>query len=87
MPQPSDPRRSKAVWGWWVLTALLGLGLVIDVVDGEPLKIATSVLLFLACLASALVRPPRQGLAGALIVACIGLAVLVLLYRIFGPGL
>lgn len=87
MSQPSEPRAAAAVWGWWALTALLGIGLVIDVVDGEPLKLATGALLFLASLLSALVRPPRRGLAGGLIVACIGLAVLVLLYRLFGPGL
>jgi hypothetical protein len=87
MSEPSVPGRPAARWGWWLITALLGAGLVIDVIDGEPLKLATSALLFLGCLLSALVPPPRRGLVGGLIVACVGLAVLLVLYRIFGPGL
>jgi hypothetical protein len=72
---------------WWGATVLLGMALVMDVIDGQPLKLATSVLLFVACLLSALVRPPRRGAAGGVIVACIGGAVLLLLFRVFGPGL
>lgn len=80
----SQPR---VQWLWWALTTLLGVGLVIDAIDGPPLKLVTTALLFAACLLSALVRPPRKGLAGAAIVVCFGGALLLVLFRALGPGL
>jgi hypothetical protein len=80
-------RQASPQWLWWGATVLLGVDLVIDVIDAQPLKLATSVLLFAACLLAALVRPPRRGVVGGVIVACIGGAVLLLLFRVFGPGL
>ena len=66
---------------------MLGVALVIDVIDGQPLKLATSVFLFAACLLSALVPPPRKGLVGSAIVALFGGAALLIVFRAFGPGL
>jgi len=70
-----------------VLAGLLGVGLVIDVIDGQPLKLATSVFLFAACLLSALVPPPRKGLVRTAIIAFFGGAALLIVFRVFGSGL
>lgn len=87
MAERPAANRTSPQWLWWGATALLALALVVDLVDGQPLKLATSVLLFVACLLSALVRPPRRGPVGIVVVACFGGAALLLLVRAFGPGL
>ena len=74
--------KPRIQWLWWAITALLGAGLVIDIIDGPPLKIATSGLLFAACFMSALAPPPRRGILGAAIISCFGLAILIVLYRV-----
>ena len=66
---------------------MLGVGLVIDIIDGAPLKLATSALFFTACLLSAVARQPRKPQVTGAIVACFGLAILLVLYRALGPGL
>lgn len=87
MTDQQTPRAALVRWLWWALAGLLGAGLVIDIVDGAPLKLATSSLLFTACLLSAAVRQPRRPLVAGTIVACFGLAGLLVLYRALGPGL
>lgn len=74
-------------WAWWLAIILLAAAIVIDLVDGAPLKLATSGLLFAACLLAATSRPPRPKPLGFAIIACIAGAVGLVLYRIFGPGL
>lgn len=85
MDQPKQAPRIQ--WLWWGITVLIGAGLVIDVIDGAPLKLATSALLFIACLLSALNRPPRKPAISGAIVIGFGLAILLVLYRALGPGL
>jgi hypothetical protein len=84
--QPAQGRAPVA-WGWWALTGLLGFALVIDVIAGNPLKLATSLLLFIGCLLSAAVRAPRSKAVSGLIGGCMVLAVILILYRLLGPGL
>ena len=87
MAEDQSAQKPRIQWLWWAITALLGVGLVIDINDGPPLKLATSALLFAACFMSALAPPPRKGILGVAIIACFGLAILIVLYRALGPGL
>jgi hypothetical protein len=64
-----------------------GMAVVIDLIDGPLLKLATSSLLLAACVLGAVARPPRSIAVTAGINGCaIGAGVLVL-YRLVGPGL
>ena len=87
MAEDQSARKPRIQWLWWAITVLLGIGLVIDINDGAPLKLATSALLFAACLMSALAPPPRKGILGMAIIACFGTAILIVMYRALGPGL
>lgn len=87
MSENRTGEKPKIQWLWWIITALLGVGLYIDINDGQILKIATSALLFIACLLSASVPPPRTGIVGGAITACFGVAILMMLYRAMGSGL
>lgn len=74
-------------WIWWLAVALLVVALIFDLIDGAPLKTATSGLLLVACLVGASSRPPRATLVKFAITACMAAAVGLVLYRIAGPGL
>lgn len=74
-------------WLWWVAVAAMGMAVVIDAIDGEPLKLATSVLLLMAFVAIAATQRARTTTAKVVIGAIIACAVGVLVYRLFGPGL
>lgn len=88
MTLPSAPPRPRTwTWAWWLATGLVGAGLVIDVVDGAPLKLLTSVLLFVACLLAAVTRTPRASRVRAVIAACLVAMVALVAYRALGPGL
>jgi len=71
-------RRTK--WVWWVAVALLGVAVVIDFNDGNPLKLGTSVLLFAGSLLSAVLPLPRSPRVSMAIFACFagGVALVVL---------
>ena len=67
-----------------VLTAT---AVAIDVVDGRPLKLATSVLLFVGCLVAALSSNRRSRMAMGVVAACLLGAVALIVARLVGPGL
>ena len=79
-------RFSNNRW-WWVFVVLLVPAVVLDTIDGEPLKLATSAMLLGGALIGALSKPPRavvaRGSIAALIIGAIGMIV----YRAVGPGL
>jgi hypothetical protein len=79
MNEATVVRRTQ--WVWWVAVALLGVGLVIDFIDGHPLKLATSISLFLGSLLSALLPLPRSPRMGMLIFACFAVGVALMIYR------
>ncbi len=68
--------------GWWVAAAFLLAAVVIDALDGEPLKLATSVALFIACTAAAASSPPRSFFIKAFIVFWALVSVGLLIYRL-----
>lgn len=72
---------------WWLATALLAVAVGIDVVDGAPLKLATSALLLAGCLVAALTRPPWPKSVKAVVIGCVAAAIMLVVYRIAGPGL
>ncbi len=83
----NETRASAPPWAWWLATALLAAAVVVDAVDGAPLKLATSVLLALACLLMALTRSPRPPAVRGAVLALAGAAAALLLYRIGFAGL
>lgn len=87
MTDRPTPRAPRIQWTWWAITALLAISVAVDLVHGSPLKLATSALLFVACLLSAVARQPRTPLVAGVISACFGAAILLLIYRAVGPGL
>ena len=52
-------RRKHAHWGWWLASALLAMAALVDAVDGDGLKLATSLSWLGAALLGALTTPPR----------------------------
>lgn len=72
---------------WWGATALLVLAVIIDAIDGNLLKLATSVSLLSATAVGALTRSPRTMLARVVIGLGIGIATGLIIYRRMGPGL
>lgn len=87
MSDASTDARRPAVWGWWIGVLLTAVAVAIDLVDGQPLKLATSVLLFAGCLVAALTtrRPSRT--SSLAVAGCIGGAIVLILVRMVGPGL
>jgi len=71
---------------WWVAVLLLGAALVIDVMDGEPLKLATSAVLFAGCLLSALLPLPRPAAGSVAVVACFAAGIALMGYRLLFAG-
>jgi lysylphosphatidylglycerol synthetase-like protein (DUF2156 family) len=80
----SERRSSKA---WWVAVALLGAAVVIDVVDGQALKLLTSASLFIGCLLAAALPHPRSSAATLAIVGCLVGGAGLIVYRIAVAGL
>lgn len=78
-------RRTR--WVWWVAVALLGAAVVIDVIDGNPLKLATSAMLFTGSLLSALLPLPRSPRASMAIFACFAGGVALIILRAVSGGL
>lgn len=74
-------------WVWWVAVVLLGVGLTIDIMDGHPLKLATSAFLFAGSLLSALLPLPRPPLATWAIFVCFVAGVALVIYRAAIGGL
>jgi len=74
-------------WTWWSAAALLAAAVVIDAIDGEPLKLATSGLLLAACVIGAATTPPRHRVVRAALVLCLASGAVLIAYRIAGPGL
>lgn len=87
MTAVADSRTTRSAWGWWVAAGLFAVGVAIDAIDGEPLKLINTTLAFVACLLLAAVRPPRPSGVTVAAAGLLLLAVVLLLYRIFGPGL
>jgi hypothetical protein len=89
MNQGSDVGRGSrpGVWGWWLGAALTGAAVAIDLVDGAPLKLATSVLLFVGCLVAALTSVRRSRVATGIVAGCLVGAVVLIVVRLVGPGL
>lgn len=71
---------------WWLCVALLAVSVTIDAYDGNPPKLATSVLLFAGCLLNALTRPPRSTAVKSATGVLLLLALAVFGYRLLGPG-
>lgn len=85
---PNDVDKSgPAPWLWWVAVAAMGAAVVVDAIDGEPLKLATSVLLLVAFVTIAATQRRRTTTAKAAIGAAVAGATAVLLYRLFAAGL
>lgn len=86
METPEQPPAPRAQAGpskaWWALAALMAAALVVDVIDGQPLKMLTSALLLVGCLLSAALPMPRGPKALLAIAACFGGALLLLLIRL-----
>jgi hypothetical protein len=80
-------RRMSSQWRWWVGVAVFAAAVVIDVIDGPLLKLGTSALLLVACLLGATTHPPRSSTVTLGMVACVASAVVLVLYRLVGPGL
>lgn len=74
--------KQKPGKAWWALAALLAVAVVVDVMDGQPLKLLTSVLLLAGCLLSALLPMPRGPAALMAIGGCFGGALLLVLFRL-----
>lgn len=87
MTEQSAPARRSTAFGWWLGVALTAVALGIDIADGAPLKLATSALLFVGCLLAALTSGRPSRIATGLVAGCMLGAVLLILYRGFGPGL
>jgi len=87
MTQRDIPGAGRAPWLWWVGVAAMAVAVVVDFIDGEPLKLATSVLLLLAFVAIAATQRARTATAKVVIGTAVLGATAVLLYRLFGPGL
>lgn len=85
-PQPPT-RTPRLQWLWWLMAALLGAALVIDLADGAMLKLATTACLLAATLLGALTRQPRPLVMHAAIGAALLAAGTLMIYRYFGPGL
>lgn len=85
--KPSSDADRRRVRIWWFAVALTGAALVIDLIDGAPLKLATSVLLFAGCLVAALTSARRSRLATGVVAGCLLAAVALIVVRLFGPGL
>jgi hypothetical protein len=81
--RPND----RGAWPWWALAALLAVAVVIDAIDGAPLKLATSCLLLAASLLVALTRPPRSKAVMRLALALSAAAVALLVVRVTVAGL
>ncbi len=79
MNEAAVVRRTR--WVWWVAVVLLGAALVIDIQAGEPLKLATSALLFAGSLLSALLPLPRSPRASMVIFACFAAGVALVIVR------
>lgn len=73
--------------GWWIAAALVAVAVVIDVVDGARLKLATSVLLLAGCLIAAVARPPWSMPVKGAVIGCLAGALALVAYRLVGPGL
>lgn len=86
MTQRDVQGAGQAQWLWWVAVAAMAAAVVIDAIDGEPLKLASSVLLLVAFLAIAVTQRARTPTATAVIGAAIAGATAVLLYRLFVSG-
>ena len=87
MTQDSAPTRRSTAYGWWLGVALTAVAVGIDIVDGAPLKLATSALLFVGCLLAALTAGRPSRIATGVVAGCMLGAVLLILFRAFGPGL
>jgi hypothetical protein len=87
MTEHPAPKRRSTAYGWWLGAALTAVALAIDIVDGAPLKLATSALLFVGCLLAALTTGRPSRLATGVVAGCMLGAVLLILFRAFGPGL
>jgi hypothetical protein len=87
MTDRSAPTRRSTAYGWWLGVALTAVALAIDIGDGAPLKLATSALLFVGCLLAALTAARPSRIATGVVAGCMLGAVLLILFRTFGPGL
>lgn len=88
MPAPNTNRSILGTnLSWWFCVALLAASVAIDAYDGNPPKLATSVLLFAGCLLNALTRPPRSTTVKSATGLLLLLALAVFAYRLLGPGL
>lgn len=67
---------------WWLLVVILGAALAMDVLDGAPLKLATTAWLFVGALIAALRPPPRSVVARAAMLACLAAGIGLVLYRV-----
>lgn len=84
---PKPPSRTPRLqWLWWLMVALLGAALVIDLIDGAVLKSATTACLLAAALLGALTRQPRPLAMHAAISMALLAAGTLMIYRLFGPG-
>jgi hypothetical protein len=70
-----------------VAATILLIAVAIDVIDGQPLKLATSACLLVAALAAALSRVPRPLPVRLLVAAFSAGALALFAYRVIGPGL
>ena len=90
MTQANDVQVSESTrrpWGWGVAAGVLAIALIIDMMDGSHLKTAASALLLGACVVLAVSRRPRARTATSVAIALAAAAVLLIGYRIVGPGL
>lgn len=74
-------------WGWRLAAGVFGIALVIDVVDGPWLKAASSALFLVCCLLLGVTRAPRNARTKTVAIALAMSAIVLIGYRILGPGL
>ena len=85
--EQSVPGRKTPQWGWWLGVLVFATTFAIDLIDGPWLKLVTSALFLVACLLAASFRWPRPPGVTLGIGACGVGAVLLVLYRLVGPGI
>lgn len=73
-------------WGWWMASGVLLGAVIVDLIDGQPHKLATSIALFVACAIAAWFPAPRPVLAQSLILLAALAAVALLAYRLTVVG-